>query len=97
MTVAWMLSTMVTLGAWLFAGIALLVVPRLAAQAGGMGAMGVIPQLLLAVATVTGTVSLILMACTLRYRRSPPPRPVIVVATAICLFPFVVHLLSALR
>ena len=92
MTVAWMLSTMVTFGALVFAGIALL-----AAQAGEIGAMVVIPQLLLAVATVTGTVSIILMACAIRYRRTPPPRLIIVASTVICFFPFGVHLLLAAR
>jgi len=98
LTVAWMLSTMVTLGALVFSGIGMLVVPLLADQAGEAGALGVIPPLLLFVATVTGIVSLILMACAIRFRRSPPPRPVIIVSTAICLLPFGAHvLLLAIR
>jgi len=97
MTVAWMLSTMVTLGALVCAGIAWLTIPLLAAQAGEIGALGVIPHLLLVVATLTGTVSLILMVCAVRFRRVPPPRVIIVVSTAICFFPFGVYLMLAVR
>ena len=57
--------------------------------------MRVIPYLLLAVATVTGTVSIVLMGCTIRFRRSPPPRPIIIASTMICCFPFGMHLLLA--
>lgn len=95
MTVAWMLSTMVTFGALFFSGIALPIIPWLAARAGEEGAMGVIPYLLLAVATVTGTVSIVLMACTLRLRRTPPPRPIIIASAVICTFPLGVHLVLA--
>lgn len=94
-TVAWMLCTMVTLGALVFSGIAALTVPRLAFRAGDVGAMGVIPGLLLAIATVTGSVAIILMGITIRIRRSPPPRLILAGSTVICFFPFGVHLLLA--
>ena len=94
LTVAWTLSTMVTLCALFSAGFALLTIPLLA---GDIGPLGIMPRLLLAVATVTGTVSFILMACTLRFRRSPPPRLIVIVSTAICFFPLGVHLLLAFR
>jgi len=92
-TVAWMLSTMVTLGALVLAGIAWLTIPLLASQGGEIGTMEVIPGLLLFVATVTGTVSIILMVCAVRFRRTMPPRSIIVVSTVICFIPFGVLLL----
>jgi len=97
MTVAWMLSTVVTFGALFFSGLAYLAVPQLTVQAGEAGALGVIPALLLAVATVTGIVSAVLMGCAIRYRRTPAPRAIIIASTVICFFPFAVHLYLAVR
>ncbi len=94
-TVAWMLCTMVTFGALVFAGIAALAVPRLASRAGDVGALGVIPGLLLAIATVIGSVAIILMGITIRIRRSPPPRLIIAGSIVICFVPFGVHVLLA--
>jgi len=95
-TVAWMLSTMVTLGALGLSGLVWLTIPLLADRPEGIGTIGVIPRLLLFVATVTGTVSIILMSCAIRFRRVPPPRAIIIASAAICLGPFVVQLLMAL-
>ena len=58
LTVAWMLSTMVALGAMVFSGIARLTITQLSSQPGEIGAMEAVPHLLLAVATLTGVVSL---------------------------------------
>ncbi len=96
-TVAWMLSTMVTLGAVGLAGCVWLALPLLADQAEGIGTIGLIPRMLLFVATVTGTVSFIMMACAIRLRRVPPPRAIIIASAAICCCPFGVHLLIAVR
>lgn len=93
MTVAWMLSTTVTFGALFFAGVALLTLPYMVARAGEAGALSAIPHLLLAVATVTGTVSILLMGCAIRYRRTPPPPMIIVISAMICFCPFAIHLL----
>ncbi len=95
MTVAWMLSTMVTCGALGIAGLVVLAMRLSGADPAALGTMRVIPSLLLAIATVTGTVSLILMGCTLAYRKYPPPRPVVIFSTATCCLPFIVHLALA--
>jgi hypothetical protein len=92
-TAAWMLCTIVTLGALVLGGIVWLAMPLVASQAGEFGTMGVIPPLLLFVATVTGTVSIILMFCAMRFRRIPPPRSIIIASAVICLLPFGVRLL----
>lgn len=95
MTVAWMLCTLVTFGALVFSAVAALAVPRLALRAGDVGAIDVIPGLLLAIATLTGTISIILMGITIRIRRTPPPRLIIAGSTVIGFVPFGVHLLLA--
>jgi hypothetical protein len=94
-TVAWMLSSMVTFGALVLSGIAWLTIPLLTAQAIEVGSIGIIPRLLLFVATVTGSVSIITMLCAVRLRKVAPPRAVIIASSVICIFPYGVYLLMA--
>ena len=96
-TVAWMLSTLVTLGALVLSGLVLAALPWLADDPTELGPMRLLPGLMLIVATITATVAMILMAIALRFRRSRPPRLIIVVATVICMSPFGLYLLLAFR
>ena len=82
-TVAWMLSTLVTLAAECLAGIGFVLIAVFTGgeEVGGLTAMLV--GLLSYIALITGIVCLLLAPITHKVRKVPPPRSVTVVAAVI--------------
>lgn len=86
-TVAWMLTTLST-----FVAEAGAIVFRLLQLSGGEVAspeLGMLSQLLLFIALVTGVFCLVLTAATHRLRRVAPPREIMVFATLVGLAPWI--------
>lgn len=91
-TVAWMLSTLATFAAELAAGAAWAVVgpavdDQLASPLSGL------PRLLLLIAAVTGSVSLLLAPITYRVRLVSPPRAITIIAVLVGIAPLIVLVL----
>lgn len=92
-----MLTTLVTFGALCVSGIGAAAMALTASPDGQVGPIQLIPGLLLAIATLTAVIGLVLQACTLQIRKTPPPRPVTIGAAIICLLPFGIHLILIAR
>lgn len=87
-TVAWMLSTLVTLAAECLAGVGFLLLDP-PADPDDVRLATLLPALLLYISIITGIVCLLLSPITHRVRKVPPPRSVTVVAAIIGSAPLV--------
>ncbi|MCA9148768.1 MAG: hypothetical protein KDA92_05695 [Planctomycetales bacterium] len=91
-TVAWMLTLMSTLSAE-----ALGLVTRGLALGGGSERLQVLSGTLLLVAVLSGVILLVLTGITLRVRRNPPPRPIVVLSIVSGCLPMVTTALIVSR
>ena len=95
-TVAWMLSTLVTLAALVVAGAGWLLILLIVDADEITRQTVLLPALLLYLALITGIVCLILSPLAHRVRRVPPPRSVTIVAAVVGTAPLVALLLISL-
>lgn len=92
-TVAWMLSMLVTVAAEFF-GSAVWIALVLAGQGGVARPVLLIPSLMLFIATVTGLLCLVLIRPVHRWRRVPPPRAITQFGIVVGLVPWVIWAIS---